>query len=210
MSLSKLTTVRQTTLCRTHVALLVLFARRRIPLGTYVSKLLEQLATIGHQTEGHTAAMRCLADGFVSIFTTGNDAPDALDVSTASPIRHVQYANGEHLLFDSWLPKHLAICAAGEQDRILQCINALLVKSAAVEFALSADEAGKLVTMLAALYATMLPYVLGVFVRADASRSIAELAANLCLGCAMYDGRLAYGFEETFAMFAGAAVANLQ
>lgn len=203
MPLAKLTTARQIALMRAHVALIVVFTRRRVNVAVYIQKLFEQLAAIVHhqhhhqQDDGQSAIMRFLADGFVEIFgaSTTNDASAAGE-------------NGEHLLFDAWLPRYLASCSMGEQERILRCSNAMLQRAAAVRFALNADETRRQSAVLQTLYATMLPYVLQAFVKANASRLIAELAANLCLGCT-FAGSV-YSFEEVFEQFTDACVSNMQ
>lgn len=194
MPLAKLTTARQISLTRAHIALCVLFSRRKLNITSYVSKLLEQLGTI-HQDDGHTSAMRFLADGFLEIFSA-NEAFGG------------DYGGGEHLLFDAWLPRYLTTCSSSDQERILDCVNAMLTKSAAVAFALNADEGRQQSALLTALYATMLPYVLQVFVRPEASRGIAELAANMCLGCSFAGST--YGFEAVFKQFTESCLSNVQ
>lgn len=177
--------------------MIVVFTRRRVNVTTYIQKLYEQLASAAHQQhqqdDGHSAAIRrFLADGFVEIFGA---------TTTASGV------NGEHLLFDAWLPRYLASCSSAEQERVLGCCNTLLQRAAAVRFALNADEMRNQTAVLQALYSTMLPFVLQAFVRPDASRLIAEMAANLCLGC-RFAGSL-QTFEIVFAQFTDACVSNM-
>lgn len=194
LPLSKLTPARQVSLTRAHVALLVLFARRQLNIGTYVQKLLEQLATIKPDGDGHSAAQRFLADAFVDIFATASDGGRG--------------CSGEHLLFDVWLPRYLGQCSVGERERLLACVNAVLERSEAMAFALDAEAARQQSVLLKALYATMLPWVLQAFVRADAGADLAALAASLCLGCSAFAGS-EYRFEEVFAQFTEACVSNV-
>lgn len=193
MPLAKLTAARQVSLTRAHIALLVLFSRRGLDITSYVTKLFEQLATI-HQDDGHNSAMRFLADGFLEIFTANETAGGG--------------GGGEHLLFDTWLLRYLATCSNSDQERMLDCVNAIVTKSADVAFALNESEGRQQCALLTALYATMLPYVLQTFVRTDASRGIAELAANMCLGCS-FNGSV-YTFEAVFAQFTESCVSNVQ
>lgn len=70
-NLSKMSAIRQVALMRGHVAMLILFTRKRVPIFAYIPKILEQLSAVVQQQQPDdydVTVPKLLADGFCEIY----------------------------------------------------------------------------------------------------------------------------------------------
>ena len=102
----------------------------------------------------------------------------------------------------------MSACSSAEQERILECMNACLVKLPTLLFAVEtnsimcSDGGGtssdkNLKTLLLAIYKYILPYVKQLFGQKNVPQIVPELAANLCL----YSAHASHNFDELFKHF---------
>ncbi|XP_033168843.1 protein MMS22-like [Drosophila mauritiana] len=107
LALEKLPPVRRILVAKGHMALLLLHAQHRLSMDDYVSKLLNQLATIRNDAEVGAIYVGSLQ----AIFNLADD-----------------FNRGEQQLLGPWLAHYVEKCGQASQDRLWQTLHYLILR----------------------------------------------------------------------------------
>lgn len=148
-------TNNQQQVLRGHFALIILYCENHQNITQYVTKLMNQV-NAQLQKSNSLNILKAFAES-LSLILRSEDI----------------FENGEEILIDSWIVRHLQNCTTVEQDRLLESLNKIILKIREMDIQ-------SLSAIVLKIFNLLHPFVKQNFGKSD-SILLPDLAVNLCL-----------------------------